>query len=157
MSILPPDVHNALGQLLQALSSADNAVRTQAEESLNNEWVAARPEVLLMGLVEQMQATEDPTVHAYKHLSRTQSSLIQRTQTRSFAAVLFRRISTKTRKVAGSEESKELYIALQDAQKEAIRERLLQCLQSETLPQVRHKVGDAVAEVARQYAENGTF
>ena len=110
-----------------------------------------------MGLVEQMQATEDPTVHAYKDLSKTQSSLLQRTQTRSFAAVLFRRIATKTKKVAGSEESKELFIALQNAQKLAIRERLLQCLQGETLPQVRHKVGDAVAEIARQYAENGMF
>ena len=88
-------------------------------------------------------------------LKRTQSSLLQQIQTRSFAAVLFRRIATKTRKVAGTEESKELFIALQDAQKVAIRERLLQCLQSEALPQVRHKVGDAVAEIARQYAENG--
>lgn len=68
MSILPPDVHNALRQLLQALPSADNAARTQAEESLNNEWVVARPEVLLMGLVEHMQATEDPTVNAYDGL-----------------------------------------------------------------------------------------
>lgn len=76
-------------------------------------------------------------------------------QTRSFAAVLFRRIATKTRKIQGAEESRELFIALQDAQKVAIREKLLQNLQSEGLSHVRHKVGDAVAEVARQYAENG--
>ena len=37
----------------------------------------------------------------------------------------------------------------------AIREKLLQNLQNEGLSHVRHKVGDAVAEVARQYAENG--
>lgn len=155
MSLLPPDVHNALQQLLQALSSADNAVRAQAEESLNNEWVVARPEVLLMGLVEQMQGTEDPTVQELRSSFGMKSSSLHKTQTRSFAAVLFRRLATKTRKVVGSDESKELFIALQDPQKVAIRERLLQCLQSENLPQVRHKIGDAVAEVARQYAENG--
>ena len=154
MSLLPPDVHNALQQLLQALSSADNAVRAQAEESLNNEWVIARPEVLLMGLVEQMQGTEDPTVQEIRSSFGMSSSFLK-TQTRSFAAVLFRRLATKTRKMVGSDESKELFIALQDPQKVAIRERLLQCLQSENLPQVRHKIGDAVAEVARQYAENG--
>ena len=73
---------------------------------------------------------------------------------RSFAAVLFRRISTKTRKY-GNDESKDLFWALQSQQKVAIRQKLLECLQMENLPQVRHKVDDAVAEIARQYADNG--
>ncbi|KAK2825759.1 hypothetical protein FQN49_007395, partial [Arthroderma sp. PD_2] len=59
MSVLPQEVHTALSQLLLALSSADNNVRTQAEEQLNNEWVQGRPDVLLMGLAEQIQASED--------------------------------------------------------------------------------------------------
>ena len=62
MSVLPPEVHAALASLLQGLSSPDNHIRTQAEEQLNNEWVAARPDVLLMGLVEQMQSAPEPTV-----------------------------------------------------------------------------------------------
>jgi len=62
MSLLPPEVHSALGQLLRALSTADNAVRTQAEEQLNNDWALNRPDVLLMGLVEQIQAAEDTIV-----------------------------------------------------------------------------------------------
>lgn len=74
MSVLPADVHNALGQLLQALSSADNTTRSNAEESLNKDWVVARPDVLLMGLVEQMQATEDPTVKSALLSERVQSS-----------------------------------------------------------------------------------
>ena len=45
---------------------------------------------------------------------------------------------------------------LQPAQKVAIRQKLLECLQSERLPIVRHKIGDAVAEVARQYSDNST-
>ena len=74
---------------------------------------------------------------------------------RSFAAVLFRRMSTRTRKTPSSDESKELFMVLEQAQKVAIREKLLECLQSETLPPVRHKIGDAVAEVARQYSDDG--
>lgn len=64
-------------------------------------------------------------------------------------------MSTKTRKTPGTEESKELFMLLQPPQKVAIRQKLLECLQSENLPMVRHKIGDAVAEVARQYADDG--
>ncbi len=77
-------------------------------------------------------------------------------QTRSFAAVLFRRIATKTRKLPGTDESKELFLTLQEAEKIAIRQKLLQCLGNESLPHVRNKIGDAVAEIARQYADDGT-
>jgi hypothetical protein len=62
MSLLPPEIHTALEQLLQALSSSDNDVRTRAEEQLNNDWVTTRPDVLLMGLVEQMKGSSDPSV-----------------------------------------------------------------------------------------------
>ncbi|MCJ1229092.1 hypothetical protein MMC12_005757 [Toensbergia leucococca] len=136
MSILPPEIHTALAQLLQGLSSSDNNLRSNAEEQLNSEWVSARPDLLLMGLVEQIQVAIDP-------------------MTRSFAPVLFRRVATKTRKLPGTEEPKELFLALQSAQKVAIREKLLLALQSETLPHIRHKIGDAVAEIARQYSDEG--
>lgn len=183
MSLLPSEIHAALTQLLQGLSSSDNNARSYAEEQLSAEWVAARPDVLLMGLVEQIQASQatqpsHPSAHV-SVLKGMQASgndsvsvlLIQRrycctacrqrrltlafVQTRSFAAVLFRRIATKTRKPPGSEESKELFLTLQQPQKIAIRQKLLECLQNETLPPVRHKIGDAVAEVARQYADDG--
>ncbi len=62
MSLLPPEVHAALSQLLQGLQSADNVVRIQAEEDLGTNWVQSRPDVLLMGLVEQIQGAEEPTV-----------------------------------------------------------------------------------------------
>jgi hypothetical protein len=62
MSLLPPEVHTALSQLLRALSTPDNAVRSQAEEQLNNDWVQNRPDVLLMGLVEQIEGAEDTIV-----------------------------------------------------------------------------------------------
>ena len=62
MSILPPEIHAALTQLLQGLSSADNDARTFAEEQLNTTWVAAQPDVLLMGLVELLGVAHEPSV-----------------------------------------------------------------------------------------------
>ncbi|QSS63628.1 karyopherin Sal3 [Histoplasma capsulatum] len=136
MSLLPQNVHVALSQLLLALASADNIVRAQAEEQLNNEWVKGRPDVLLIGLAEQLQGAEDAG-------------------TRSFAAVLFRRISTRSTNVPDTSESKELFFTLSKEQRVAIREKLLESLGSESLAHVRNKIGDAVAEIAGQYADNG--
>jgi importin-5 len=64
MSLLPPEFHSALSLLLQSLVSPDNNVRSQAETQLNDEWVAKRPDILLMGLVEQMRGSEDSQVGA---------------------------------------------------------------------------------------------
>ncbi len=66
MSLLPPEVHSALSQLLRGLSTADNTVRAQAEEQLGNDWIQNRPDVLLMGLAEQLEGAED-TVVSIRH------------------------------------------------------------------------------------------
>lgn len=76
---------------------------------------------------------------------------------RTFAGILFRRISSKTRKDPNSSETAELFLSLPQQQKIAIQEKLLQALQSETLSNVRHKIGDAVAEIARQYSDEGNI
>lgn len=62
MSVLPPEIHSALGSLLQGLQSPDNNVRAHAEEQLNNEWIVARADVLLMGLVEHIQGAPEAGV-----------------------------------------------------------------------------------------------
>lgn len=62
MSVLPPDVQQELSTLLQALQNPDNTVRSQAEEHLNSSWTIPRPEVLLMGLAEQIQGSQDNSV-----------------------------------------------------------------------------------------------
>jgi hypothetical protein len=62
MSVLPPQMQNELSQLLEALQSSDNAQRSQAEEHLANNWTTTQPEMLLMGLAEQIQASSDLTV-----------------------------------------------------------------------------------------------
>ncbi|KAG9244887.1 armadillo-type protein [Calycina marina] len=134
MSLLPPEVHTELAELLIHLQSTDNVIRSQAEEHLANNWTATRPEVLLMGLVEQLQGSND-------------------SGTRSFAAVIFRRVASRQRKVS-DDNSIEIFLSMQPEQAEVIRSKLLEALVSESTNSVRNKISDAVAEVARQYAEN---
>ncbi|KAH8819451.1 armadillo-type protein [Xylogone sp. PMI_703] len=134
MSVLPADVHAELAQLLDALQSSDNSVRSQAEEHLASNWTAPRPEILLMGLVEQIHGSNDAT-------------------TRSFASVIFRRIASKSRKIP-SGESVETFLAIAQEQAHVIRQKLLEALNSEQTNSVRNKIGDAVAEIAREYSDN---
>lgn len=133
MSLLPAEYSAALEQLIQALQSPDNATRSQAEDQLNKEWIAQRPELLLMGLVEQLRNSQDVAI-------------------RSYAAVLFRRIASRTTKdTTGT--TREIFLVLQKDHRDAIRSKLLECLAAETQGSVRHKIGDAVAEIARQYVD----
>lgn len=62
MSVLSAEIHAELSRLLLGLQSADNGVRSQAEEHLQNNWTSTRPEVLLMGLAEQIQVGGDSAV-----------------------------------------------------------------------------------------------
>jgi len=62
MSVLPSEVTAEMATLLQALQSADNNIRSQAEEHLQNNWIATRPDVLLMGLAEQIAISRDAPV-----------------------------------------------------------------------------------------------
>lgn len=62
MSILGADTYNELTQTLQALQSPDNAIRSQAEEYLQNSWVNTRPEYLLLGLAEHISNSSDVLV-----------------------------------------------------------------------------------------------
>ncbi|KAG6040769.1 hypothetical protein E4U41_007144 [Claviceps citrina] len=134
MSLLSAEVHAELAQLLQALQSADNATRSQAEEHLQNNWTGERPEVLLVGLVEQLQGAGDNAA-------------------RSFAAVIFRRIASKTRKV-DARNNVDMFYSLAKDQAIVIRQKLLEALATEQDRTVRNKISDAVAEVARQYTDN---
>jgi hypothetical protein len=133
-SQLPPDVVAALQQLLQGLASADNTIRSRAEQMLNDDWLATRPEMLLLGLAEQVVAGGA-------------------SQGRSFSAVLFRRLASKSQ--TRKDEPQELYIGCSPSVKTYIRSTLLQGFAQETDNTARKKIGDAVAEVARQLADAG--
>lgn len=132
--MLPSNVHEELGQLLHALQSKENAIRSQAEEHLQNNWTNTRPDMLLMGLAEQIAISKDSS-------------------TRAFAAVIFRRIATKTRKTPTAENA-DMFISLNKESAVVIRTKLLEILVTETDRTVRNKISDAVAEVGRQYSEN---
>lgn len=62
MSTIPPEATSALLNLLSNLGSADNNVRSAAETSLNDEWIAQRFELLMVGLSEQTVVATDQTV-----------------------------------------------------------------------------------------------
>lgn len=64
-------------------------------------------------------------------------------------------MSSRLIKETAASESKELFFTLMPEQRLAIREKLLQALNSETVANVRNKIGDAIAEIAGQYTENG--
>lgn len=59
MSLLQPEAYQHLVALLQGLQSSDNVARSNAETALTDEWVNPQPEMLLMGLAEQIQGGDD--------------------------------------------------------------------------------------------------
>lgn len=81
--------------------------------------------------------------------------MLTNSQTRTSAAVIFRRIASKSTKHPVTGETKELFLTLRDEARVAIRSKLLQSLAGEQVGPVRNKIGDAVAEIARQYVDNG--
>ena len=68
---------------------------------------------------------------------------------------MFRRIAGKTQTKNG--EPKELYLLLSEQLQQHIRSVLLQSFGNETDRGARNKIGDAVAEIARQLADIGEF
>lgn len=61
----------------------------------------------------------------------------------------------KSRKNNVGEGTQDLFWSLQSNVREAIRNILVEALLSEQDESVRHKIGDAIAEVARQYSADG--
>ena len=68
--------------------------------------------------------------------------------------MLFRRQASKSKKSSAGE-SKELFLTLSTDARMAIRSKLLECLAGEQINHVRNKISDAIAEIARQYTDNG--
>lgn len=139
MSALPANVTQELIHLLTSLTSPDNSLRQTAEKSLNNDWIAGgsdKVEALLVGLSEQAVMGESTTG-------------------RSFSAVLFRRICT--RQPVTDEVAARIVDTLSDPAIAQIKLTLLQGFTSESNNEVRHKVSDAIAELARPGTKTGQW
>lgn len=134
MSSLPPEALQALQQLLSSLMSPDNAIRSSAESSLNNEWVNGGPEraeMLLLGLAEQASGGEPESI-------------------RSFAAVIFRRISTSQ---APGDSAARLIDSVSTPVLAQIKAVLLQGFMNDQPKDARHKISDAISQVVRPDAK----
>ncbi|CAG8482986.1 1549_t:CDS:10, partial [Ambispora gerdemannii] len=130
-SHIPTEIISQLNQVLSNLASNDNTLRSTAEQQLNEQWIAQQPDLLLLSLAQ---------------LGRTHEA----THSRSFSFVLLRRIAFKQApNHASKSEETSIWDVLQEANRETIKTDLLMSLLVEQENTVRHKVCDAVSEVAK--------
>jgi hypothetical protein len=72
-----------------------------------------------------------------------------------FAAVLFQRRTSELRRKSGGGLTT-MFLLIEKEQAAAIRQKLLEAMVSEQDKSVRNLISDAVAELARQYAEESS-
>ncbi|GMM28018.1 Pse1 protein [Martiniozyma asiatica (nom. inval.)] len=131
MSNIPQDIQQALGQLLAALGSPDNSTRKHAEDTLYKDWFTAQNvDVLLVFLAEQASSSQDQGIQA-------------------FAAVLFRRFALRSPNQQGYSVTARQIDHISDPAKIEIRRILLEGFTAQQTNNVRHKLADAIAEVAK--------
>lgn len=131
MSSLPADINNALIELLSGLSSADNSIRSQAENTLYTSWtVADRVDVLLVFLAEQANTGASD-------------------EAKQFSAVLFRRLAIRSPQNLKSVMERTISTINKQAL-DQIRSLFLKGFVSQQPNHVRHKLADAIAEIAKE-------
>lgn len=130
MSSVTPEINSALLELLQGLSSADNNTRVAAETHLNSVWSGKdRVDVLLLFLSQQAASGANDAL-------------------KSFAAVLFRRIAIRSPPKMKSVMERTISIVNEQTLAE-IRSNFLQGFISQQSNNVRHKLADVIAELAK--------
>ncbi|CCH46149.1 Importin-5 [Wickerhamomyces ciferrii] len=130
MSSLPTDINAALIELLSGLSSADNNVRSQAENTLYTSWtVKDRVDVLLVFLAEQATAGGSD-------------------EAKAFSSVLFRRLAIRSPQNLKSVTERTISTVNSHAL-EQIRALFLKGFISQQQNFVRHKLADVIAELAK--------
>ncbi|KAI9141287.1 armadillo-type protein [Paraphysoderma sedebokerense] len=128
-----PETVQQLTLTLTQLASSDSAVLSQAEEHLNSYWIASHPDILLAGLV---------------YLLRTNGDAILR----SFAAILYRRIALKPMPSSdGNQSHTQLQFVVSPATRQYCLDELLSALAKEPVSNVRRKLCDTIAEVAKAH------
>ena len=136
-----------LQPLLVALMSENNDIRSQAEKSLNDEWLQNASDSLLLQLAAQTRVAESETVPPHLYINRVLTC-----QVRSFAVVLLRRVAFKTFK--REDDSQTIWEGSADSTKQQVKAALLEGYEKEMVISVQHKICDTIADVARDDEEN---
>ncbi|KAI9303801.1 armadillo-type protein [Cunninghamella echinulata] len=126
---VPPEVLQQLSIVLTNLLSVDNNQRSEAENQLNDQWVAQQPDLLLLGLS-----------HFVAHNNEV--------QLRSHCSVLLRRLSFKQFNTPTNPDAR-LWDIVQETTRQNVKELLLAALANESDQSTRHKVADTIGEVAK--------
>ncbi|KAJ2401332.1 importin subunit beta-3 [Coemansia sp. RSA 2559] len=135
MSTSFKDTAALLKNVMSNLMSSDNIVRTQAESSLNSDWLAVQPQTLLGSLAFLVH--QDPD-----------------SQARAFASVLLRRISfQKMPNADNKEDERMVWNSVPNAATQAVKVELLGALKDETDRGARHKLCDTISEVMNNEGE----
>ncbi|CAN3357459.1 importin subunit beta-3 [Diutina catenulata] len=127
MSVLPGDVHASLSRLMTQLASADNTHRKSGEEELEKTWQKdPQQAAMLLTFLAEKAAQGD-----------------------AFAAVLFRRVGIRMPEYS-KDVSDRTMASIPEPVRAQIREVLLAGFSAPGQSvSVRHKLGDALAEMAR--------
>lgn len=130
MSIIPVEMAATLSEVLQGLSSASNETRTRAEAALAENWFTKdNVDVLLVYLAEQASQGGDDN-------------------TKAFAAVLFRRFALRSPNQQGFSVTARQIDHVSDGAKVEIKRLFLSGFTAQQSNNVRHKLADAIAEIA---------
>lgn len=131
MSAITPDINAALVELLSNLSSANNEQRSHAENTLRTVWSTEdRVDILLLFLSQQATNGSNHAANA-------------------FSAVLFRRIAIKSPPKMKSVTERQISNVNAGVLSE-IRSNFLHGFVSPQSNDVRHKLADAIAELAKE-------
>ncbi|XYA03043.1 Importin subunit beta-3 [Meyerozyma guilliermondii] len=131
MSFIPAEAQASLAELVTYLASADNALRSKAEQTLDSEWSSGKEiEMLLLYLAEAACTSTDQTIQA-------------------FCAVLFRRVAIKSPKEWSNVTDRTIDV-ISEPVRQQIRSTLLNGFLSVKSKQIRHKLADAISEVAKE-------
>ncbi|RKP02349.1 hypothetical protein CXG81DRAFT_10876 [Caulochytrium protostelioides] len=122
-------VSDELVAMLHQLASPDNEARKAAEARLNDHWLGAQPHLLLTGLSKVM----------LRHAS---------VQLRAFSAVLLRRMALKIH-ADDSGRVASHWLTVPAACRQYCEHALLESLEKENESSVKHKVSDAISEIAK--------
>ncbi|ORY77670.1 importin subunit beta-3 [Protomyces lactucae-debilis] len=128
------DAAHALVVLLSALTSTNNQERSAAEKSLNEDWIAQRPGMLLAGLAEQTNVASEVAL-------------------RAFSAVLLRRIAAKDAPSSPEGTDDTVWDVIGETAQNQVKQTLLASFVKEQEATVRHKLADLIAEIS-QYTES---